>query len=151
VDIEATWNHNRPQFEKRRESLRAFPVFAADASIGAVPGPASLSPHSSTTQSARRAARADAFFCLALARYCDRDAEFIESVELARRALDSMEDLLEEIETVVPGELAASRDEVLRANPALVNLFKESNDDPPDNERPPEPRSEFPTLALPPP
>ncbi len=151
VDREATWDHNRPQFEKRRESLRAFPVFAGDAAIAADPGPASQSALSSPTPIARRAARADAFFCLALARYCDRDAEFIESVELARRVLDSMDDLLEEVATVVPGELAASRDEVLRANPALVNFFKESNDDPPDPDATPGPRSDFPTLALPPP
>ncbi|MBL9127973.1 MAG: hypothetical protein JNL97_10020, partial [Verrucomicrobiales bacterium] len=110
------WARAEERYRKCLEQLRSSP--------GAATGTAS------TTAVAARSTKATALFCLALARYCRKDAAFEEARTLAERALGPLAELLEEVETVTPGELAPSRDEVLRANPALVNLFKESTDQP---------------------
>lgn len=119
VDAEATWNEARARYERHWKDWQE-PEAAAPAHPTA----------------AMRAKRAAALFCLSLSRYCGRDAEFEQARRLAQRTVEGYEELLEEVETVVPGEMAASRDEVLRAHPALVNLFKESPEQPAETDSP---------------
>ncbi len=132
VDSGITWSSGQDEYRRRLDRLRSLEIKSPD-----VATPASL-----------REARALALFCLAFTRYCDRPIEHAESLEVARTALGPLDDILEEVETVQPGELAASRDEVLRANPSLVNFFKESSDQPPDPELPAPPESEPPAPGL---
>jgi len=120
VDADATWALSRSRFDERLASIEAHALAAATNSLAAP----------SQSVSSQRSAQADSLFCLALARYCERSREFDRALQFARTFIHPIQDLLDEIETVIPGELAASRDEVLRANPALVNVFKESAEDP---------------------
>lgn len=144
ADTEATWRHNLPAFEKSRNELRGLQNVPA-------PTPSAQGSAKAPNIAAQRSARAAAFAGLAIARYCERETEFNEVLKMARQAVDPVDELIQEIETVVPGELAASRDEILRANPALVNFFKESSDETPEPVPvvPPPPLSEPPALTLP--
>ena len=120
VDADATWALSQSRFQERLAAVQAHALAATSNVQAALPRPVA----------SERIAQADTLFCLALARYCDRSREFDLALNAARTFIRPLQDLLDEIDTVVPGELAASRDEVLRANPALVNVFKESAEDP---------------------
>lgn len=110
VDLPRTWQEGQPALAEATRKL----------------GDLADHPDRLATEADRRAARGLALFCLAFTRYCDRDTEYRASLDLARRALGEVEDLLEEARTVNSGELAPSLEEVFRATPALLNLFKES-------------------------
>jgi hypothetical protein len=111
VRTDETWTRGKSRYDEKLQFLRR----------------AAEHPEQLAREIDRRAARAAALHCLAFSRYCGRGEEYEESLALARRVSGSdLPALVEEAATVLPGELAPSRDEVLRANPALVNLFKES-------------------------
>ncbi len=153
VDLEATWGRNRGEYEFRRKQLRAFaeseePESRKRGAENGRPPTATEEADRARALAARRAARAEALFCLSITRYCDQDDEYFQVLESARKAVESIDELVQEVETIVPGELAATRDEILRANPALVNLFKESSDDPPEPTLPSPPSRRNPGFGL---
>lgn len=110
VNVTRTWAEGQPRLAERQAELRAL----AD------------HPERLRSEADRRRARGSALFCLAFTHYCDRYSEYLASLDIARAALGTVDDLVAEIATIVPGETAPSRDEILRSRPALVNLFKES-------------------------
>ncbi len=111
VDSPATWLRGETRYKEAREQLRKL----------------AESGHPTDSPAARREASAPALLCLAFTAYCGRETEYQSCLELAKSALGDIDDLRNEIESIVPGELAPSADQVLRANPALVNFFKESS------------------------
>lgn len=110
VRIDETWDRAAADFAAWREDLRA----------------AAKGPSVPRTESERREVRGTALRCLALARYCRRDPEYRECLELARKALGTLDEVEEAVGQVVPGELAPSLEEVFRLHPGLINVFRET-------------------------
>lgn len=111
VDTRATWLRGQSRFKEARQALEKL----------------AQAPQRPDSPAARREANSPALLCLALTTYCNRIEEYRSCLELAKSALGNLEDLINEVESIVPGELAPSADQVLRAHPALVNFFKESS------------------------
>ena len=110
VDREATWREGAPSHADALAELQRL----------------TTRPEQRSSERDQRRVRGLAMRVLAFTRYCERPEEYQAALTLAKATVEDLDSVIAEVATVQPGELAPSAEEVFRANPALINLFRET-------------------------